>query len=378
MRVLMLSLDRGLLGAGGSGDVVARHKKYADLAGRLDVIVFASNKYKETAIAPNLRVMPTRSSRLGHFRKAADMALALNKQHPYDLLVTQDFTAPAGLRLKKHLGLPWIVNIHSMFFSRLWLGFNPVYWYLYVLIKRAINSADGFRVNNEEIRDRLVKWGIKKPIIIQPTPIDIEKFKNNGSRIKNKGESEIKVLYVGRLEPEKNVAMLIRAFMNLKGDYALWVVGQGSLAAELALLGAPDRRIQFLGPKMLEELPEIYEEADVFVLPSHTESFGQVLLQAAASGCAIIATDTPGARTVLEGGESGILVPVNSQKALEKALQNFLSKRFEREYWAQKARERAERYDAAAGIERTIIFWKEIAVTSPQPSPRLGKEEGSA
>lgn len=94
----MFSLDRGLLGARGSGDVVARHIKYADMAGRLDVIVFAGPKYRERSIAPNLRVIPTRSSRLGHYGKAAELALALNKQNPYDLLVTQDFTAPVYIR----------------------------------------------------------------------------------------------------------------------------------------------------------------------------------------------------------------------------------------------------------------------------------------
>ena len=373
----MISLDRGLLGRAGSGDVVERHRRYANLAGALDIIVFASAKYTEYHLAQNLRIFPTRSSKFSHYSKAVDLALALNKEQAYDLLVTQDFTAPAGLRIKKYLNLPWIVNIHSMFFSRRWLGFNLVSWYLLWLVKRAIKAADGFRVNNNEIRSQLASWGITEPILVQPTPIDIERFKNQGSRIKNKGERGIDVLFVGRLSPEKNVGLLIRAFKKINGGFRLIVVGQGAEATPLKRLAASDVRIEFLGQKNLEELPEIFGGADIFVLPSNTESFGQVLLQAAASGLAILSTDTPGAREILGEGESGILVPVGSEKDLERELKNLLTKTYEREYWAKKAQDMSERYDAAAGLERTMMFWREIANT-PLTSPLMRGERGGS
>jgi len=359
----MISLDRGLLGGGaGSGDVLERHKKYANLAGELDVIVFSGLQYSQQNPAANLRVIPTRSSKFSHYHKAVELGLALNKEQAYDLLVTQEFTAPSGMRLKKILGVPWIVNIHSMFFTAGWLGFNLIYWYLLFLIKRAIKHADGFRVNNQDIRDKLISWRIQKPILIQPTPIDIEKFKISSFRFKN-SDSRLRVLYVGRLAAEKNIGLLIRSFKNIKGDFILQIVGKGGEEPELRRLAADDKRIEFLGVKSLSELPPIFRAADIFVLPSNTESFGQVLLQAAAAGCAIIATDTPGARAILGNPESGVLIPVGSQKHLEKALADFLSKRFEREYWSQKAKEMADKYDAAAGLDRTIMFWKEIAKT---------------
>src|SRR3989344_1961818 len=283
MRVLMISLDRGLFGGGASGDVVARHKQYADAAGELDVIVFAPPKYEEKIWAENLRVIPTRSEKLAHFRKAQEMAEKLTREKKYDLLVTQEFAAPAGARLKKRLKLPWLVNVHSMFFTWQWLGFNPVAWYMFFLVRKSIKLADGFRVNNQDIRDKLIAWGIAKPILVQPTPIDIEKFKTQKSKVKNE-EAPI-VLYVGRLEPEKNVAMLIQTFKQIKGDFQLQIVGKGSLERDLKRLAADDLRIEFLGARSFKELPEIYQCADIFVLPSNTESFGQVLLQAAASAC---------------------------------------------------------------------------------------------
>jgi len=63
MRVLMISLDRGLLGKVGSGDVIARHQKYAELCGRLDVIVLSAKPGGPRWIGENLRIIPTGSSK---------------------------------------------------------------------------------------------------------------------------------------------------------------------------------------------------------------------------------------------------------------------------------------------------------------------------
>lgn len=361
MRVLMISLDRGLFGAEGSGDVIERHQKYADAAGALDIIVFAPPRYDEKVLSANLKIYPTRSQTLAHFRKAGVVAGELAKINSYDLLVTQEFAAPVGARLKKHLRLPWLVNIHSMFFTLAWLKLRIRNWYLYFRIRSSIKSADGFRVNNEVIKQKLLHWGITRPILVQPTPIDIGKFRIPSPQPFPARGVEVKVLYVGRLAPEKNVAMLIRAFKNIKGDFEFWIVGKGSEEEKLKTLASQDPRIKFLGGKTFAELPAIFQGVDIFVLPSNTESFGQVLLQAAASGCAIIATRTPGALSILGNEEGGVLIPVGSQRDLEFALGNLLSRKYEREYWSKQALDTVERYDSRAGVENTVEFWRQIA-----------------
>ncbi|OGX31022.1 MAG: hypothetical protein A2787_06565 [Omnitrophica WOR_2 bacterium RIFCSPHIGHO2_01_FULL_48_9] len=398
MRVLMISLDRGLLGHKGSGDVVERHRKYADLAGHLDVIVLSESP-AEKIWSENFRVFSSGSTKWSHYRKTARLAKKLNAENSYDLIVTQDFAAPIGVCLKHTLNKPWIVNVHGMFFERAWLGWDPVKWYLYFRIRRSIRHADGFRVNNVTIQDRLRSWGIAKPILVQPTPIDISKFRNSpnpslekrgtpsllspfGRSLRQReGGGELKILYVGRLSPEKNVAMLIRAFMNLEHSAELWIVGGGPEEQKLKSLAAGDDRIKFFGAKSLNELPAYYSRADIFVLPSDTESYGQVLLQAAAGGCAIIATATAGAKSILGNSENGMLVPVGSQKALEEALENLITKTFEREYWSTQALALAEKYDGESGVEKTINFWKEMAGQGPDipakaPAPNSERGEG--
>ena len=356
MRVLMISLDRGLLGDGFSGDVVARHKRYADLAGHLDVIVFAGAEYERRDWAANLKAIPTRSRKRFHFQTAVKVALELTKRAPYDLLVTQDLAAPAGVEIKKVLRIPWIVNIHGMFFSPEWLKLKPANWYLFYLVKKAIKSADAFRVNNQAIARKLVEWRMDRPILVQPTPIDVKEF--FVSKIQNPVP---KILFVGRLEKEKNVGMLVRAVKNLKEDFRLEIVGEGSEQTRLLELARGDGRIKFLGPKKYEDLPELYRQADIFVLPSNTESFGQVLVQAAAAGCAIIATKTTGAMSIIQDQESGILVEVGDQMALTKALARLITDAELRQSLGAKARLVASRFDSEKGIIKTVDFWQEIA-----------------
>ncbi len=388
MRVLMLSLDRGLLGASASGDVVARHQKYADLAGSLDVIVFAGSEFENMGLSTNLRIFPTRSKKLSHYASATAIAKRLMQSNHFDLLVTQDFAAPAGREIKKFLSVPWIVNVHSMFFSLAWLRVNPLNWYLFYKLKKAIVGADGFRVNNGNIRDQLRSWRITAPILIQPTPVDFKKFQipNNKFQTKSKNRN-LKVLYVGRLSPEKNVRMLIRAFQSVlvspsdgvermkqsqnqeiatrpegvPNGIELEIVGAGPEEPKLRALAGGDQRIQFLGTKSPDELVSIYQRADIFVLPSHTESFGQVLLQAAAAGCAIISTRTPGAVSIFGQSKAAVLIDINDQVALAFALKNLLQDKEARRGLGVKAQGVAEQYDSEKGISSTIEFWKEIA-----------------
>ncbi len=357
----MISLDRALLGDGSSGDVAERHQKYADLAGALDIIVFAGSEYERKNISPNFRVIPTRSKKRGHFKNATAIASGLAMQNKYDLLVTQDFAAPAGARIKQALRCPWIVNVHAMFFSSEWLKLNPLSWYLYYLIRQAIRSADAFRVNNQTIRKKLEDWGIGKPVLVQPTPVDITKFKVQNAKVKmTKQNAKLVVLYVGRLSPEKNVEMLIRAVKSLKSDLELEIVGDGPEEARLKRMAEGDRRIKFLGPKSYEELISMYQGADIFVLPSHTESFGKVLIEAGAAGCALVATRTPGAVSIIDDGESGILVEVDDQKSLERALKKLLRDKIFREKLSRAASEMAQKYDAEEAIVNTINFWHDI------------------
>lgn len=362
MRVLMISLDRGLLGAGNSGDVQPRHQRYADAVGSLDVLVMASDKFQERIVAPNFHVAPTKSGKFSHYEKAYQLAVKLHSQKPYDLLVTQEFAAPVGNRVKAKFHIPWIVSIHGMFFSSTWLRANALNWYLLYRIKTAIRTADGFRVNNEVIKDKLREWKIDKPILVQPTAIDVRRFftKEDGPLKEGRPPGELRTLFVGRLSREKNLPMLIRAIQAIPGALELAIVGSGSEEGRLKEMAAGDKRINFLGPKKYEDLPKIFASADIFVLPSDTESFGQVLFQAAASGLAIVSTTTTGAQGIIHDKQNGLLVPVGDQEALEEAILQLLHDPQLRRRLGEEAINTAKAYDSVLATNRLVEFWKMI------------------
>lgn len=129
------------------------------------------------------------------------------------------------------------------------------------------------------------------------------------------------LLFVGRLERLKGVEIAIRALALLSDrsnpDLRLLVLGEDSrdgdeseeerLKAIANELGIRDR-VDFLGSVAHHELPYFYSAADACVMPSYSESFGLVGLEAQACGCPVVASDVPGLRSVVRDHVSGYLI----------------------------------------------------------------------
>lgn len=126
-------------------------------------------------------------------------------------------------------------------------------------------------------------------------------FKDNGS---------IKLLYVGRISKEKNVDMLLKVYseLNSKGkDFTLYFVGEGPYLRELKAKTEGLDKIEFLGPLFGEELAQAYASADIFVFPSLTDTFGNVVLEAQASGLPCVVMNQGGPKEIVLDGKSGIV-----------------------------------------------------------------------
>jgi glycosyltransferase involved in cell wall biosynthesis len=119
-------------------------------------------------------------------------------------------------------------------------------------------------------------------------------------------------LYVGRIAVEKN----IEAFLSIKLVGRKIVVGAGPLLSKLKM-AYPD--VIFLGEKSKNELPEIYNQADVFVFPSRTDTFGLVLLEAMACGVPVAAFPAAAPIDVIGNSKAGLLSE-NLAHAVQEAL----------------------------------------------------------
>jgi phosphatidylinositol alpha-mannosyltransferase len=136
------------------------------------------------------------------------------------------------------------------------------------------------------------------------------------------------ILFVGRHEPRKGLAVLLEAMPLLPANVELWIVSDGPQTAELKARTTGDARIQWLGRVDDDEKAARLRGADVFCAPSlHGESFGVVLLEAMAAQTAIVASDLPGYRVVARPGVEALLVEPGDAAALAGALSRVLSDR---------------------------------------------------
>ncbi len=147
-------------------------------------------------------------------------------------------------------------------------------------------------------------------LALWPYGVDLERFGTIPptpewrERLSQGHPERLILLYVGRLAKEKTVERLVEA-VRCREDVALAIVGDGPLRAMLQrrFAGTPTTFLGFLGG---DDLVHAYASADVFVLPSETETLGMVTLEAHAAGLPVVAADSPAARELVRHGADGL------------------------------------------------------------------------
>jgi phosphatidylinositol alpha 1,6-mannosyltransferase len=160
---------------------------------------------------------------------------------------------------------------------------------------------------NEELCRMLEKTTVR-PCFLMQRGVDTELFSPT-RRTRMVGDAAIVMGYVGRLSVEKNVALLARVERELGemglGGMRFLIVGHGS---EEAALRAELKSAEFAGVLRGVELSRAYADMDVLVFPSHTDTFGNVVLEALASGVPAVVTPDGGPKFIVRDGETGFVV----------------------------------------------------------------------
>lgn len=205
-------------------------------------------------------------------------------------------------------------HVYSRHYGIGWL-YRPIMSYL-----RKFHNRTAFTmVPSESLRQHLRDHGFERLVLVT-RGVDTEQFspvrRSEALRSQWGVAPETPVaLFVGRLATEKNLDALGNAFLAMRQqnpDTRLVVVGEGPAAQQLAAL-VPDAI--FAGTRRGEELGTYYASSDLFVFPSMTETFGNVTLEAMASGLAVLAYDHASAGQMILSGSNGLLAPLGDEEA---------------------------------------------------------------
>jgi glycosyltransferase involved in cell wall biosynthesis len=190
------------------------------------------------------------------------------------------------------------------------------------------NQMDRVFAPSKAIAEELVDRGLPRDKVeVHPHGIDTARFhpgKRNGfwNRYFRDGGRTVKLLYVGRVSREKNLDLLVRAYrehLSGRNDLKLILVGDGPDLTRLkGQLRGDD--VVFTGQLTGEDLSQAYASSDIFVFPSCTDTFGNVVLEAQASGLPVVVTDRGGPRENMIHGETGFVVPGGDPLALAEAV----------------------------------------------------------
>jgi glycosyltransferase involved in cell wall biosynthesis len=205
-------------------------------------------------------------------------------------------------------------------------------------------QLDTVFVNSEEYRQGWIKRGFDSAKLkILPRGLDIELF--TPARRKpafwqkfTAVNGQVRLLYVGRISREKDLDILADAYRRLRDDHLpvqLFVVGHGPYSKKLAQ-SLPEA--VFTGYLTGTELATAYASADIFVFPSTTDTFGNVILEAQASGVPVIVSDSGGPKELVEDKTNGLVTRSRDADDFMRAIRSLATDKAERERMGAAAR----------------------------------------
>lgn len=232
--------------------------------------------------------------------------------------------------------------------------------YFPTLGKFTFNAADLVYCYTEIDKAMLNGAGITSPIEVIHNGIDVEVFRP----LEEVTTDPNQILYVGMLKRKKGVHHLLRAFDALREDHphlTLKIVGDGPYEDELKELRASEgiENVTFAGRIENEDLPAVYNEAAVSVLPSESEGLPRVVLEAMACGTPVVISDLPQLTGFVEG--AGRQVPYGDVERLRDSIEEVLTDSGQRTEMGETGRERiVESYSWEETVGRTTETYHDV------------------
>ena len=231
-------------------------------------------------------------------------------------------------------------------------------WLYRALAAVALPQAAGVIVTTEALARR-----VRGRVRVIPNGVDLVRF---APSLRPPSWPYLRVLYVGRLEPEKNVARLIEAVASLRRvAIELVIVGDGAERAALeALARSLGVRATFVGAAPYCHMPSWFAEADVFVLPSLTEGHPKALLEAMAAGVPCAGSMRGGIMPLIGPEARGKLFDPTKTESIACAIVTLLTDRALAQRLADEARVFVARFDLHRVLDEEVRFVQSVSLPS--------------
>lgn len=253
----------------------------------------------------------------------------------YDIVHCHTPIAAACTRLAykslRDKGTKLIYTAHGFHFYK---GSSFLSWATFYPIEKWLSNYTDLliTINNEDYSLAKRKFKSKKIVYVPGVGIDTKLFREitidrNEKRLEiGVKAEEILILSVGELSVRKNHMVILDAIIHLEDNVKYYIVGQGQLkeiierrAKELGI----SNRVKLLGYR--NDIKELLWAADIFAFPSLQEGLPVALMEAAAAGIPLVASDIRGNNDIVRNGENGYLVKVNNSKEYEYAFKNIIN-----------------------------------------------------
>ncbi len=221
-------------------------------------------------------------------------------------------------------------------------SFQPV-------VNYSINQSDGVTAVSDYLRrETYERFDIRKEIEVIPNFIDTKRFKRLDKEHFKRAlcpQGEKLLIHVSNFRPVKNAAQVVEVFHQLRQEnqeVKLLLVGDGPDRTNVERLSRDlgvYEDVRLLGKQ--EPIEEILSIADVFLMPSGSETFGLAALEAMACGVPVVATDIGGLPELIRHGETGFLCPLNDVSCFIDRVRNLVQDDGLREAMGRRARESA-------------------------------------
>lgn len=281
-------------------------------------------------------------------------------------------------KIANQKGIPVVVTNHLTFdyavtYFPYLKPFHPLMIYLFrLVIYRFYNHCTILTVPTQTVKEMLISKQLKIPIRVISNGVDVSRF----SMYYRPGEllrrfhlnlAQPMILYVGRLDSEKNVGLLIEALAEVlaKKDLRLLIVGHGKDQEELK------ERAKELGvqkaitwiPRLDSQSPllnQLYQVATIFCIPSLMETESMVTMEAMASGLPVLASDVGALPELVKNGQNGYLLPTDAPRLWAEKILHLLANEEQRQQMGALSIERITDRDLGKTLDLFEGLYQEV------------------